>query len=177
MNALEFLTEDFLLEIGRVAALRGDLRSSLLQAGDALLATRLGDQGIVRLTIAAHDLPEVCQAIAALAEIRGVSQQIVQQFHEITQTYREDFQLAGNVANGIWTSIGGIDEPVNGLFTGMVVKNGNLEPSWNYIRLGNLQELRIRLGTALALFEPCISAIRFAASTRRHSSAGLPPIE
>src|ERR1043166_5572784 len=110
MSPLQFFKDDLLMEIGRIAALRGSLRLALLSAGDALLSTRLGDQGIARLMMDGRELPEICQALLTLAPVRGVPSEAVQQLAEVTAEFGADFECAAAVANGSWTYLGGEEE-------------------------------------------------------------------
>ena len=171
MNSLKYLDNDLLLDIGRIAALRGDLRLSLLSAGDALLTTRLGDQGIARLMMAGRDLPEICQTIKTLAQVRGASSEAVKQLAQIAEEFRDDFESATAIANGSWTYLGGDVEKYYGLFLGEAFRNGDLEPQWRQVTVEDLRRLVVRLEKVSEALRPFYWVMRAATSKSNDQEA------
>jgi hypothetical protein len=167
MGDLKFFDDDFLLEVGRIAALRGTLRLSLLSAGDALLSTRLGDQGIARLMMDGRELPEIAQALLTVAQVRGVDSDAVQQLADLAREFGSDFQSAAAVANGSWTYLGGEKERHYGLFLGESACDGNLEPQWRHMTVRDLRALVQRLQQASERWRPLGWAIRAAGGEAR----------
>jgi hypothetical protein len=148
MSALKFFDDDLLLEIGRIAALRGSIRLSLLSIGDQLLSTRLGDQGIARLLMWEHELPAICEKLLALAQVRGVPAEATQQLSNCAAEFREDFELAAAIANGTWTYLGGDQHRFYGLFLGEAAHAGDLQPRWREITIEELRGITRRLEKA-----------------------------
>jgi hypothetical protein len=167
MSPLQFFKDDLLMEIGRIAALRGSLRLALLSAGDALLSTRLGDQGIARLMMSERDLPEICQALLTLTQVRGVAPEALAQLAQVATEYRADFESAAAVANGSWTYLGGVEEQHYGLFLGEAAREGSLEPQWRHITVADLRHLFQRLESASEALRPFASAARVAGTQTR----------
>ncbi|HXD00361.1 MAG TPA: hypothetical protein VN048_13545 [Verrucomicrobiae bacterium] len=167
MSDLEFFKDDLLLEVGRVAALRGSLRLSLLSAGDAVLSTRLGDQGIARLMMDRRELPEICRALLTLAQVRGVGSEAVRQLAAAATEFGPDFESAAAVANGSWTYLGGVEERHYGLFLGEFVRDGNLEPQWRHMTVQDLRGLVQRLERASETLRPLGWAMRAAGGQGR----------
>lgn len=148
MSANEFLEDDLLLEIGRVAALRGALRQRLLSTGDALLSTRLGDQGIVRLTMHQREIPEICSALQTLGMVRGVAPEAMHVLDDVVKNYGADVETAQRIATGSWTYLGG-DKPRHyGLFLGEAAQDGDLMPQWQEMTVANMRQLVCRLEQA-----------------------------
>ncbi|MDB6019558.1 MAG: hypothetical protein JWR19_4047 [Pedosphaera sp.] len=166
MSDLEYLKKDFLLEIGRIAALRGSLRHLLLSAGDQLLSTRLGDQGIARLMMSKRELPDICQALLTLAQVRGVASDAVQQLAQVATEYRADFESAAAVANGSWTYLGDEKGRHYGLFLEEVARDGDLQPQWQHMTMVDMQRLSQRLKSASETVRPLIWAMIAAADSR-----------
>ncbi len=160
MNELKFFNDDLLLEIGRIAALRGSLRFWLLSAGDALLSTRLGDQGIARIMWDGRELREICEALQTLAQIRGVTFDEIQQLKYLATEYRSDFESAAAIANGSWTCLGGVEESHYGLFLGESARDGNLVPQWRQMTVEDLRRLVQRLESASDVLRSFIWACR-----------------
>lgn len=163
MSELQYFKDDLLMEIGRIAALRGSLRFSLLSAGDALLSTRLGDQGIARLMMGERELPHICCALLTLARVRGVASEAVMLLEQVAAEYRSDFESAASVANGSWTYLGGVEEQHYGLFIGETARDGDLEPQWQHVTVADLHRLYQRLECASEALRPCLRAMRNAA--------------
>jgi hypothetical protein len=152
MSALQFFNDDLLLEVGRIAALWGSLRLSLLSAGDSLLKTRIGDQGIARLMMNGRELPEICQVLRTLAQVRGVALERTQKLEWVAKEYGPDFENAAAIANGSWTYLGGKEEQHYGLFLGEEASDGNLVPQWRHMTVKDLRQLVERLeGASQAL--------------------------
>lgn len=154
MSAIQYLKDDLLLEVGRIAALRGSLRLSLPSAGDALLSARLGDQGIERLMLDGCELPEICQALVTLARVRGVACEAVQQLAQVATEFGAEFESAAAVANGSWTCLGGDEERDYGLFLGESVRAGVLEPQWRHMTVQDLRASVQRLEQASEILRP-----------------------
>ena len=150
----QFLGDELLLEIGRVAALRGSLRFLLLTAADALLSARVGGWGAGRVLLAGKDLHEICQALHTVAEAAGVASAPLKTLAKIADDHQEDFAFAAAIANGNWTYLGGIDGPLYGLYEHEILSNGQLTPQWRPVRIEDLQALRERLEGAAAKLRP-----------------------
>lgn len=142
--------------------MRGSLRLSLLSAGDALLSTRLGDQGIARLMMLERELPEICEALLTLAQVRGVAPEAVAQLAQVASEYRTDFESAAAVANGGWTYLGGVEEQHYGLFLGEAARDGSLQPQWRRMTVADLRGLFQRLERASEVLRPLNLAARAA---------------
>jgi len=165
MNALQFFRDDLLLEVGRVAALRGTLRSLVLSQADALFSTRLGDQGVARVLMHGQELPEICQALLVIAPVYGVSADAVQKLAQIVADYRNDFDFAAKVANGTWTLLGG-EVTWYGLYKGETVSGSDLTPNWQQLQVSDLKKLCARLERAFDELRAVGWAIRVAVSER-----------
>jgi hypothetical protein len=162
MSAIQFFNNDLLLEVGRIAALRGSLRLSLLSAGDALLSTRLGDQGIIRLAMHGREITEICRTLQMLGQVRGAAATAIQTLVEVAREYGPDFELAAAVANGSWTYLGGDELRHYGLFLGEAEQNGDLLPQWREMTVTDLRELAERLNQAHEALRPLSWAMRAA---------------
>jgi len=154
------MDNDLLLEVGKVAVLRGELRFNLLSAGDAMLSTRLTDQGIARLMMNGCELLEICKAMQILAQARGVAPEAVQQLAHIATEYGDDFDSAGAIANGSWTYLGGVEEKSYGLFLGESARDGDLAPLWQKMTVEDLRKLVKRLEDASRAMQPFIWSAR-----------------
>ena len=150
----QFLGDDLLLEIGRIAALRGNLRFLLLTAADALLSARVGGWGAGRVLLAGKELPEICRALHTVAEAAGIASEPLKLLDKIAREHHEDFAFSAAIANGNWTYLGGIDGPLYGLYEREILSNGQLAPEWRPIRIEDLEALRERLEGAAAKLRP-----------------------
>lgn len=149
-----FLGDDLLLEIGRIASIRGNLRFLLLTAADALLSARVGGWGAGRVLLAGKDLPEICRALHTVAEAAGIASEPLKLLDKIARDHNEDFAFAAAIANGNWTYLGGIDGPLYGLYEREILKNGQLAPEWRPVRIEDLEALRERLESAASKLRP-----------------------
>ncbi len=166
MKMLEFFQDEMLLEVGRIAVLRGELEFDLLSAADQLLCSRLGDQGIGRVTLGERDLPGICEALVTLCKIRGIDHPTVQQLSQALTDYLPIFELAIKITNGSWTYLGGSDVRVYGLFMGETVRDGDLQPEWFEITIDGMREVTKKLLAAHEAFRPVILACRFFGSNK-----------
>jgi len=160
MSAQQHLGDDLLLEIGRIAALRGALRASLLSGIDGLLSTGLHDQGFGRLLSGQKPLSEICSALVVVARVRGVPGEAVDGLAQLEAEYRADFELAAAIANGTWTLLSGSEDPQYGLYLGQSTVQQSLEPQWRKVKVIDLVELRKRLESAAKSIEQLIWVIR-----------------
>lgn len=158
----ELLGDDFCRAVGCIAALRGDLRFSLISAGDQLLATRLGDQGLARVLVSDPDIKPLCKRLRALAQVRGVPVEAIDALDRFVADYATDCDRASEIANGSWTYLGGVDEKHFGLFAGEKVSDGDLEPQWYHLMQEDLNVLVGRLGQAVKGLEKFVWACRMA---------------
>jgi hypothetical protein len=145
MNTPSTFDDAFLLEIGRIAVAKGSLKLALLAAGDSLFATRPGDKGMVQVMMGTHQLPELCYALLTMARTRATSPDGISKLQEIASEHRDDFVFAAAVVDGSWKPLGSAGPADYGLWQGTVLRNGNLEPQWRGLILGDLQKLRERL--------------------------------
>src|SRR6516165_1623952 len=171
MSALKHLGDDLLLEDGKIAALRGSIRDSLLMSIGALLSSGLHDQGFGRLLVRHTELQEICDALVTVSRVRGISEATLQQLTETASTYREDFVMASAIANGTWTMLGGHPQPWYGLFEGEVATKGSLEPKWKKIALDDLRRLFDRLNGASENLEKLTIIIQGTMAERRTTKA------
>jgi hypothetical protein len=160
MNAQQHLGDDLLLEIGRIAALRGAVRASLLSGIDALLSTGLHDQGFGRLLAGQKQLSEICSALVVVSRVRNVPEDAVNRLIQLEAERRADFELAAAIADGTWTLLSGNEDPQYGLFRGQSAVRKSLEPQWEKMKVADLVELRKRLEIALESIERLIWGVR-----------------
>ena len=145
LKITDLIEPEFRRSIGTVAILLGDLRFKLISAGDALLATRLGDQGIARIFLTGQRVESVCPVLRQLAEVRGVSRDAIDALDHFIAEFTDDCGLAAKVAAGSWTYLGGVDEKHYGLFVGEVAVDGDLQPKWDHLMQADLDQLADRL--------------------------------
>lgn len=150
----QFLSEDLMAEVGRIAVLRGSLRFMLLSSADALLNARMGSWGAGRVLLAKRELPEICEALLTISEAGGVQSDAVLALEKIAEDYRADFEFAAHIANGIWTYLGGDDNPTYGLYEREVVADCQLTTQWKPVKIQDLKKLRERLEKAAAALRP-----------------------
>ncbi|MDB6022009.1 MAG: hypothetical protein JWQ04_1866 [Pedosphaera sp.] len=150
----QFLSDDLLLEVGRIAVRRGSLRFMLLSIADALFSARLGGWGAGRVLLANRELPEICEALVTISEAGGVPSDAVLNLADIAEKYRADFEFAAAIANGIWTYLGGEDDRQYGLYEREVVSDCQLTPQWRRVRIADLRKLRQRLDNAAEALRP-----------------------
>jgi hypothetical protein len=150
----QFLSDDLLLEVGRIAVLRGSLRFMLLSIADALLSARVGQWGAGRVLLAGRELPEICRALLTVAEVGGIPSETVLTFEQVAEDYRADFEFAAAIANGTWTYLGGKDSRTYGLYEREVVADCELTPQWRPVRIEDLRKLRARLESAAEALRP-----------------------
>lgn len=176
----ELLGDDFCRAVGSIAALRGEVRFTLLSAGDQLLATRLGDQGLARLLIHEQDIKRLCEGLRTLAEARSAPAEALDALDRFVSDFAADCDRASEVATGSWTFLGGFDEKHFGLFAGQKAMNGDLHPQWNHLVQGDLNNLVARLEQAVKSLEKFVWGCRMVgaetmARTNQDEADQLPP--
>jgi hypothetical protein len=170
MGALQNLNEDLVREIGKIAAARGSLRQSFLVSIGALLCLGMRDQGIGMVLAKDSDLSELCGALITLAQVRQIPVEAVRTLSAIQLHYNADFEMAAAVANGMWTMLGGGQEPWYGLFEGEVAIRGCLEPRWKKIKVADLRKLFEQLNSASQELERVTWVIQGIRPGRRSTS-------
>jgi hypothetical protein len=149
-DPLQFFGDDLIAEVGRIAVLRGWLRSTLTGMISTLLCNERPVPGVASAMFKDRGIPDLLSVLITTASARGVPTSAIDNLKRISVGYHEDFTAAAAIANGAWSLLGG--EPARyGLSLGQQLEKSGLVAQWRSYTVGDLAGLGNRLIDACKL--------------------------
>jgi hypothetical protein len=173
MNLLDFFPPGAIQDIGRISINAGGVRFAFLSAIDALLYTRLGDQGIGRLSLRDQPFERICTALHRIAAVRGLPASALSEIEAFRSKYTDAMSDAFRACNGMWTYLGGSgSETMLGLFRDEIVRDSDLFPDWRILSATNIHELAVTMEAAKTAASAILRLVQFRSPK---GSEGRPP--